>query len=406
MAFTSRKERGSRLKFRWNSLGVKLFLSYLAIVGVVLLVLLQTADFVVPANFAAQRGRMIRAGLLAGGGTGPGYGMGREGGYGVANAEAVLTQAFNDSLSQGLLVAGGVALLVAIGISLFVTWRIVGPVQGMVKASQRIAAGHYAERVPIRINLNKANRKPDELGELATSFNEMAQALEATERRRLELIGDVAHELRTPVATLQGYMEGLLDGVIKPEERTWAKLSDEANRLRRLIDDLQELSRAEARQIPLKLAAVSPLEVARLAAERLSTQFEEKGLTFSCDLPANAPTIQADFDRAVQVLTNLLTNALRYTPAPGKVWLSLKPQTNEVEFRVSDTGIGIGPEHLPHLFERFYRVDKSRSRALGGSGIGLTISKALVEAMGGRMEVTSPGPDKGSSFSFTLPTLN
>lgn len=406
------KVNRKRPKLRWNSIGVKLFLSYLAIVAVVVLVLLQTADFVVPANFAAQRGRMLRAGLGAtgnGAGFGYGYGMGREGGsgYGAANAEALLSQAFDQSLSQGLLVAGGLALLVAIAISLFITWRIVGPVQRLVKASRRIAAGHYSERVPVEklqlpAKLARASHQ-DEIGELATSFNEMAQALEATERRRLELVGDVAHELRTPVATLQGYLEGLLDGVIQPDERTWAKLSDEANRLRRLIDDLQELSRAEAHQVPLKLAPVNPLELVRVATDRLSSQFQEKGLTFTSDLPPELPPVEADFERAVQVLTNLLTNALRYSPAPGMVKLMVRSASSEVEFSVSDTGAGISPEHLPHLFERFYRVDKSRSRVLGGSGIGLTISQALVEAMGGHIEVTSPGPGKGSTFSFTLP---
>jgi signal transduction histidine kinase len=216
-------------------------------------------------------------------------------------------------------------------------------------------------------------------------------------------VGDITHELRTPLATLQGYLEGLLDGVIEPDERTWAKLHDEAGRLRRLIDDLQELSRAQAHQIPLKLTSLNPLDITRVAVERVSAQFKEKGLDFSCDLPANLPPVKADFDRAVQVLTNLLINALRYTPAPGRVKLKLQATSNTVEFRVTDSGIGIGAEHLPHLFERFYRVDKSRSRALGGSGIGLTIAKALAEAMGGRIEVSSPGPNLGATFSFFLP---
>ncbi len=384
---------GHLVKPRWNSLGVKLFISYLAIVGIVVLVLLQTADFIAPATFAAQRGRML--------GTSMGMGRAGEAGIGRANAantEALLNQAFRESLNQGLLVAGGVALGVAIAISLFVTWWVIGPVRRLAAATQRIAAGHYAERVP-----TGAHRHPDELGELAANFNEMARSLEVNEQRRLELVGDVTHELRTPLATLQGYLEGLLDGVIEPDERTWAKLYDEAGRLRRLIDDLQELSRAQAHQIPLKLTSLNPLEIARVAVERVSAQFKEKGLNFSCDLPANLPPVKADLDRAVQVLTNLLVNALRYTPAPGQVKLKLLAISNTVEFRVTDSGIGIGAEHLPHLFERFYRVDKSRSRALGGSGIGLTIARALVEAMGGRIEVSSPGPNLGATFSFFLP---
>ena len=170
-----------------------------------------------------------------------------------------------------------------------------------------------------------------------------------------------------------------------------------------MIDDLQELSRAEARQIPLHLTAVNPLEIARAAVERLENQFKEKGLEFSTALPPGLPAVQADRDRAIQVLTNLLTNALRYTPVPGTVTLELVAIEGMVQFKVTDSGMGISSEHLPHLFERFYRVDKSRSRMLGGSGVGLTIAKALVEAMGGQIEAASGGPGQGSTFTFTLP---
>ena len=393
--------RGALPKIRWNSLGVKLFISYLVIVAVVVIVLLQTADFVTPVGYAAQRRQMLGLGLgNPGFGKGQG-GLGYQGSSNAANAEVLLNQAFQAALSQGLLVAGGVALAAAIGISFFVTWWVIRPVRRLVKASQSIAAGHYSERVPLPGKLSQ--RRPDELVELAITFNEMAQALEKTEQRRLELIGDVAHELRTPVSTLQGYLEGLLDGVIEPDEPTLAKLHDEAGRLRRLIDDLQELSKAEARQITLNLRQVNPLELARVAAERIADGFKEKGLKFSCDLPGNLPPVHADFDRAIQVLNNLLTNALRYTTAPGEVKLSLQAEPDAVKFKVIDSGIGLSPEQLNRVFERFYRVDKSRSRALGGSGIGLTIARMLVEAMGGRIEVSSPGLGCGTTFSFTLP---
>ena len=317
---------------------------------------------------------------------------------GNAGSNAVnssIDQAFKSALSEAMLVAGLIGVIVAIVISFFVTHRIMVPVSRLVQASKRIASGHYAERVP---QLSR-----DELGEMAGSFNEMAAALETTERRRLELIGDVAHELRTPVATLEGYMEGLMDGVVKPSEEIWISLHEEAGRLRRLIDDLQELSRAEARQIPLHLAVVNPLEIARAAVERLEHQFKEKGLEFRATLPPTLPAVQADHDRSIQVLTNLLTNALRYTPVPGNVSLELAAIEGAVQFKVTDTGMGISAEHLPHLFERFYRVDKSRSRMLGGSGVGLTIAKALVEAMGGQIEAASGGSGQGSTFTFTLP---
>lgn len=243
----------------------------------------------------------------------------------------------------------------------------------------------------------------DELGALGHSFNELAAALEATERRRLELIGDVAHELRTPVATLEGYLEGLLDGVVEPNERTWGRLHDEASRLRLLVSDLQELSRAEARQMSLSLRPVDPGDVVRAAIDRLDGQFAEKGLELRVDVADGLPFVQADADRAVQVLTNLLSNALRYTPAPGQVVIRVTGESGFVKFAVADTGLGLAPEDLAQVFERFFRVEKSRSRVLGGSGVGLTISRALVEAMQGRIWGESAGIGRGSTFAFTLP---
>ncbi|HEX2909917.1 MAG TPA: ATP-binding protein [Chloroflexia bacterium] len=370
--------------FRWNSLGVKLFGSYLLIIAIGTLVILNTVDLVAPNAFTSHMQMMQTGGM-----------GGMMGNTGSSAVNSSLDQAFKSALSEGMLVAGLIGVIVAIVISFFVTRLIVTPVSRLAQASKRIASGHYAERVP--------QRTRDELGEMAGSFNEMAAALESTERRRLELIGDVAHELRTPVATLEGYMEGLLDGVVQPSEEIWISLHEEAGRLRRLIDDLQELSRAEARQIPLHLTVVNPLEIARAVVERLENQFREKGLEFSATLPSSLPAVQADRDRAVQVLTNLLTNALRYTPVPGTVTLELVAIEGAVQFKVTDSGMGISSEQLPHLFERFYRVDKSRSRMLGGSGVGLTIAKALVEAMDGQIEAASGGPGQGSTFIFILP---
>ena len=209
--------------------------------------------------------------------------------------------------------------------------------------------------------------------------------------------------LRTPIATLEGYLEGLLDGVVEPGPATWARLHGEAGRLRRLVDDLQELSRAEARQIPLALQPTEPTEIVQATLDRLAPAFADKNLALHCDAPQQLPRVQADSNRAVQVLSNVLTNALRYTPSPGDVHLAVRPIPGAVEFSVRDTGVGIAAEDTARVFERFYRVDKSRSRAQGGSGIGLTIAKALVEAMGGRIWAESPGPGQGATFSFTLP---
>jgi signal transduction histidine kinase len=370
---------------RWlrANLRVKLFLSYLLTVLVGIVTLFIAAQLVAPSFFASHMARMMGGRTMMGG---------------VAMADDALNSAFREALLQALLVAGAAATLVALLVSLFVAQQIARPVQRMLAATRRIAAGHYAERVPI-----EPDTAGDEIGQLAESFNDMAVSLEQTERRRLDLIGDISHELRTPIATMEGYLEGLLDGVIEPSAQTWGLLHDEAGRLRRLVEDLQELSRAEARQITLAVHPVSPATIVARTLDRLRLQFEEKGLTLRSNVPSALPPVAADEDRAVQVLSNLLTNALRYTPAPGDVTLTLTRTGDAVSFAVADTGIGFAPDQAPHLFERFYRVDKSRSRALGGSGIGLTIARALVEAMHGHISATSAGPGRGSTFAFTLP---
>jgi two-component system sensor histidine kinase BaeS len=309
--------------------------------------------------------------------------------------EQATNAVFQTAMHQALLLSGGAATLVAVAVSLLVSARIVTPVRQMLAASRRIAEGHYVERVPAAGH--------DELAALAGAFNIMAAELEAVERRRVALIGDVAHELRTPLATIEGYTEGVLDGVVAPSEGTWALIHDEVGRLKRLVADLQELSRAEAKQLMLHLAAVALAEVVERARARLAPQFAEKGVALVVAAPADLPLVMVDADRILQVLVNLLGNALRATPAGGQVRVQAYAAPDAVVVEVTDTGMGIAPEHLPHLFERFYRVDKARSRALGGHGIGLTISKALIEAHGGRIWATSDGPGRGATFAFTLP---
>lgn len=313
----------------------------------------------------------------------------------AAAMEMLTAQAFQQAMVVALVFAASAAAVAAIAMSIFVSGRLVQPVLAIAAAARRIATGHYAERVPLS--------EVDEFGQLAGSFNEMASALEEVEHRRLELVGNVAHELRTPIANLQGYLEGMIDGVVEPSGETLAFLHGEAARLKRLVEDLQELSRTEAKQLSLSIRPVSPGRIVETASARLSPGFAEKGIRLATLVPVGVPSALADEDRAVQVLANLLSNALRYTPPGGRVEVSVESYGDELLFRVGDTGIGIAPEHLPHLFERFYRVDKARSRAAGGSGIGLTIAGSLVEVMGGRIWAESPGPGEGATFSFTLP---
>jgi signal transduction histidine kinase len=385
-------EGSARVWWARTSLRTKLFISYLAVV----LIGVATV-FIVMSAFAPDFFQSSMHEMMSGSG---GNGMGGMGGQGNGNeaTTASLDAAFRQAVTQGLLLSGSLATVAALVLSYFVARQIANPIQRMLTATRRIGGGHYAERV-----VTPPANAGDELGQLAASFNDMASALEKTERRRVELVGDVAHELRTPIATLTGYLEGLLDGVVESTPETWAKLHTESLRLRRIVDDLQELSRAEARQIPIRVARVSPASIVNTARDRVAAEYGEKGLELRIALLAGLPDVMADQDRAVQALTNLLTNALRYTPAPGSVDVSVAREGPMLAFRVRDTGVGIAPENLSRVFERFYRVEKSRSRALGGSGIGLTITKALVEAMHGSIRAESAGLGKGSAFTFTLP---
>jgi signal transduction histidine kinase len=270
------------------------------------------------------------------------------------------------------------------------------PIGRLAQASRRVASGRYAERVPVTSD--------DEIGELAESFNAMADSLEATERRRLQLVGDVAHELRTPLATLDGYLEGLEDGVIKPAGPTWKLLRGETARLSRLVNDLQDLWRAEAKQLVLKIGPVDVRELASSAIERHTPAAAERGIVLRMMADPSIPTVSADRDRLLQVLDNLLSNAVRYTADGTEVTVRVRVSADGVTLSVEDQGLGLTREQLERVFERFYRADPSRSRALGGSGIGLAIARALVELMGGRIWADSDGPGGGATFSVALPS--
>src|SRR6266568_802049 len=371
-----------RLSFK-TSLGGKFLLSYLLIVLVGVATLLAVTFALAPTLFQARLVPILQTHPEA---------------MTTAEASQRILGDFLATLLIALAVAAIAATLTSLAVSLFVARRVTVPLREMTQSSERISAGHYAERVEVA-----PVHRADELGQLAASINALAVALEQTERRRLEVIGNVAHELRTPIATLEGYLEGLLDGVIEPTPETWAMLHTQAGRLRRLVDDLQELSRTEARQIPLSLQPVAPQRLVQSALDPLQGQFAEKGLDLNVSLPEDLPPVIADPARAGQILTNLLVNALRYTPAPGRVEVTVSRKDGMIAFRVTDTGVGLTPEQLSHIFERFYRVDKSRSRALGGSGIGLTIAQSLAQAMQGDIHVESAGLGQGSSFTLTLP---
>jgi len=372
-------------------LGAKLLLSYLAIIVVGVTVLIVASQFILPTSFNRHMAGMM--GLTNGGM----MGMGGQG-FGGSDPMAQLYVDFRASFNEALMYAASAAILVAIALSLFFSRSVIAPVKAMSHATQRIADGRYDERVQV----NGA----DELSQLAMRFNQMAEKLNQIESMRRRLIGDVSHELRTPLTAIKGSMEGLMDGILPATDETFQQVHAEADRLHRLVDDLQELSRVEDRAYQLDFRPVDVSSLAKTVTKRLAPHAESKRITLDLELAPDLPYILADEDRATQVLTNLTGNALQYTPEGGRITISAKRIDNEVQIAVRDTGIGIPPKHLTHIFDRFYRVDKSRSRQSGGgSGIGLTIARALIEAHGGRIWVESAGEGQGSTFTFTLPIV-
>ncbi len=358
-------------------LGWKLFLSYLLVLIIGVVVLDITAELQMPRvlarNITTLQAMEIDDPVL------------------VADLDAHVQQAVHHQL----LIATLAGAVVAVAACIFTTRRILLPIQAMTHASQRISAGDYHERIEAP--------SQDELGAWATSFNQMAEALERTERRRLELIGDVAHELRTPLSGIKSSLEGLIDGILTCEADTFFSLQREVSRMERLVHDLDDLSRVVAGQIRLELQPVDLKELIDTAAARLQPQYEDKGVALHLEIPPGLPQVMVDANRMTQVLLNLLGNAVQYTPSGGQVVIRAWAGRGELAVAVQDSGIGISPEHLPHIFERFYRVDKSRSRAGGGSGIGLTIAQHLVEAHGGHLRAASAGPGQGSTFTIALP---
>ncbi len=372
-----------------GSLGLKILISYLVVILVLILVMVSAAIFVAPGAFERHLTAMEQ--MTAG----------DSNGANATDLAADLLANFRVAISELLGWATVAAFLAAISVSIFVSRRVVAPIQRMMVASRRIAEGHYDERVALPgDNIGEGS---DELGQLALSFNQMADKLEHIEQMRVQLIGDVAHELRTPLTTIQGSMEGLMDGVLSPSEETFQQVLHEATRLQKLVRNLQELSRVEADKIIMEPKTISVKKLVNMACLRLEQQFIEKNVELINAVADDLPNVIVDEDRIGQVFLNLLGNGLQYTPPGGWVRISAEGGIDGVNISVEDSGIGIAAEHIPHVFTRFYRVDKSRSRAGGGSGIGLTIAKYIVEASGGTIHAYSKGKGKGSSFTFTLP---
>jgi signal transduction histidine kinase len=286
-------------------------------------------------------------------------------------------------------VAAAVAAVLSVGLGVFLAWRLSRPLGRLGSAARRVADGDYGARV--------SREGPRELVSVADSFNQMAEALEAQERQRTELVTNFAHELRTPLTNLRGYLEAMRDGVMMPSAEVFDSLREEVDRLERLSRALDSLSDVPAQPMELDVAVA-----VRGVVELARPGFERVGLRLHLDLPASSRLrARAVPDHLTQVLANLLQNAQRYTPAGGIVTVSAFAETDTVLVSVSNAGTEIPQADLSHVFERFYRVDKSRDRARGGAGIGLAIVKQLVEQAGGRVGADSGGGR--TRFWFRLP---
>jgi two-component system sensor histidine kinase BaeS len=310
----------------------------------------------------------------------------------VATARTTFLWSVTKAVGLAVVVAGGMSLL--LGTLIFI--RVTRPLREIQRASHHLAAGDLTARVPISTK--------DELSQVADSFNQMASQLENQQRLRKQMIADIAHELRTPISVFQGTLEGMLDGVLKPEPSELHDLHDEARRLARLVEELRTLSLAEAGQLRLKRQPVDLGELSSTLVQRMSPLAQTREVAIETEIREGLPLVSVDADRIVQVLTNLLDNALRYTPAGGQVTVRVSRANGQVQMAVEDQGPGIPEEQLPYVFERFWRGDRSRSRDSGGSGLGLAIARQLVELHGGTIAATSQ-MGKGSTFWIALPTM-
>ncbi len=292
------------------------------------------------------------------------------------------------------LLAGALAAGIALIVARWLARGMTQPLRDMAAAARGMETGDYSGRV--------FTRSRDEVGQLATAFNRMSAELENLEQSRRDLVANVSHELKTPIAAIRAHLENLLDGVEQPDPATLQVMLTQTERLSRLIEQLLELSRLESGELPL-LRESTPLEplVTQVLSE-IEVARSDRGVAVESELPTDLPPVDADRERVHQVLFNLVDNAVRFTPPGGAVTVSALRHNGSIEVRVADTGVGIRPEHLPRLFERFYRADPARSREDGGTGIGLAIARSVVEAHGGHIRAESE-LGEGSVFTFDLP---
>ena len=309
-----------------------------------------------------------------------------------------LESAYLASVDRAILAAAALSALLAIATGIFVSRRITRPLAELAAASQEVASGRLNRRLDVSSN--------DELGRVSSTFNTMAESLQRNEEARQHMVADIAHDLRTPLAVIQGTVDGMLDGVIALDRDSLESINEEVRLLTKLVADLRTLSLAEAGQLKLDKTRVALLGFAGRAVSKIEPLARQKGILCRVEGQTPGPTVEIDVDRMGQVIGNLLDNALRYTPKGGTITVSVgKGEPGKAVLSVADTGLGISAEDLAHIFDRFYRADRSRARKSGGSGLGLTIVKQLVVAHGGSVRAESQ-PGGGSRFSVELPASN
>jgi signal transduction histidine kinase len=314
--------------------------------------------------------------------------------YAAYPSTTLMTVFVSGTINRFLLWGGVLAIAIALIFTFFFSQTISSPIRALTASARKMGKGDFSQRVNVK--------SKDEMGELANTFNSMAVNLERIETLRKNMVADVAHELRTPLSNVAGYLEAIRDEVVQPDKATIASLSEEVDLLTKLVEDLQELTLADAGELKLAKQPDDMIGLIQQSVKAVQVKAREKGLAVTAELPDELPIISIDYYRVSEVLRNLVANAIMHTPPGGKVVVSVDRKDDIIKVSVADTGEGIPAEDLPNMFERFYRVNKSRARADGGSGLGLTITRRIVEAHGGTIGVVSE-IGKGSTFTFTLP---
>ena len=297
---------------------------------------------------------------------------------------------FLSQADQALLIAGLVAAALALGLGIILARSVTRPVRDLTAAAHAMAEGQLGQQLPVRSR--------DEIGQLTAAFNRMSADLQHSNELRRQMTADIAHDLRTPLAVITGYLEGLRDGVLKPTPQRYEVLFNESHHLQRLVEDLRTLSLADSGELAIHPVPEAPADLLKRLAQAFQGQADSQKVTLALQVEDGLPSIEVDPERIEQVLANLVSNALRYTPAGGEIRLVGRREPSAVVMEVQDTGAGIDPSALPHIFERFYRADESRQD--DGSGLGLAIAKSVVELHGASLTAQSPGPGKGSTFTI------